>query len=96
MMSRQPGLGYKYIPPTTMDAPPDVDYPTAIYSDYKFDQLWLGKAGSVYIGDPTAEDIGYFRPIIDAFQTIPVREVTMVSRSRGSMVIRNDKCHRLL
>jgi acetoacetate decarboxylase len=96
MMSRQPGFSYKYIPPTTMYAPPDVDYPTAIYSDYKFDQLWLGKTGSIFIGDPTAEDIGYFKPIIDALRTIPVREVTMVSRSRGTMVIRNDKCHRLL
>jgi hypothetical protein len=96
MMSKRPGLGYKHIPAITMDDPPDADYPTAIYSDYVFDQLWLGKTGSLFVGDPTVMDIGYFKPIIDAIRTIPVREVIMVSRSRGSMVIRNDKCHRLL
>lgn len=96
MMSRLPGFGYKHIPPTTIGDPPDADYPTAIYSDYKFEQLWLGKTGSLYVGNPTEEDIGQFTPIIDAFRTLPVREVTMAIRSRGSMVIRNDKCHRLL
>ncbi len=95
LSSRRPLLGYKLIPATSLDDPPDVEYPTASYSDNKIDQLWLGKTGTLYIGDPKEEDIRYFKTLLDALRTIPVRQVTMISRSRGSAVLRDDKSHRL-
>jgi hypothetical protein len=95
LASRQPLLGYKLIPATSLDEPPDVEYPTVSYSDSRIDQLWLGKTGTLYFGDPKEEDIRYFRTLLDALRTIPVRQVTMISRSRGSAVLRDDKSHRL-
>jgi hypothetical protein len=95
LSSKQPLLGYKHIPATSFSDPPDVDYPTAYFSDYRFDELWLGKTGSLYFGDPQAEDIRFYTPIIEALKTLPVNEVVRVSRSRGSMIIRNDKSYRL-
>jgi hypothetical protein len=95
LSSKQPLLGYKYIPATSLNDPPDVDYPTAYYNDYAFDELWLGKTGSLYFGDTQAEDIGFYTPVIEALKTLPVNEVVRVSRSRGSMIIRNDISHRL-
>jgi hypothetical protein len=95
LTSKQPLFGYKHIPATSFNDPPDVDYPTAYFNDHEFDELWLGKTGTLYIGDPQADDIRFYKPIIDALKTLPVKEVVRVSRSRGSMIIRNDKSYRL-
>jgi len=95
LASKQPLLGYKHIPATSLDDPPDADYPTAYYSEYKFDELWLGKTGRVLFGNPKEEDIRFYKPIVDALKTIPVVEVVRVSRSRGSIVLRNDLSYRL-
>jgi acetoacetate decarboxylase len=95
LSSKQPLLGYKHIPATSYSDPPDVDYPTAYFNDYLFDELWLGKTGSLHFGDPQAEDIRFYKPIVDALKTLPVNEVIRVSRSRGSTIIRNDKSFRL-
>jgi acetoacetate decarboxylase len=95
LSSKQPLLGYKHIPATSFNDPPDVDYPTAYFNDYAFDELWLGKTGSLYFGDPQAEDIRFYKPIVDALKTLTVKEVIRVSRSRGSTILRNDKSYRL-
>jgi acetoacetate decarboxylase len=92
-MSRWPALGYKYIP--SLDGPPDADYPTIMWSDYEIEQLWLGGAGELYFGDAGQADIGHYKPVIDALKSLPVLKVTMTSRSRGSSVLRYDKCRRL-
>jgi acetoacetate decarboxylase len=91
--SRWPSLGYKYI--ASLDGPPDADYPTIMWSDYKIERLWLGEAGEFYFGNPGENDIGYFKPVIDALKALPMLEITMTSRSWGSMVLRYDRCRRL-
>jgi len=95
LSSKQPLLGYKHIPATSLNDPPDVDYPTAYFNDYAFDELWLGKTGSLYFGDPHVDDIRFYAPIIEALKTLPVNTVARVSRARGTMVLRNDKSYRL-
>lgn len=91
--SQWPSFGYKYI--ASLDGPPDADYPTIMWNDVKVDQLWLGKKGSIYFGDADEGDIGYFKRVIDALKSLPVRKVTMTSRSRGSSILRYDKCRRI-
>lgn len=93
LTSNRPTLAYKYIP--SLDGPPDADYPTIFWSDYKIDQLWLGKNGNIDFGEPREQDIGTFKLVLDAMQTLPMKKVTRTSRSYGSMIIRNDKCRRL-
>jgi hypothetical protein len=91
--TKTPAFGYKYI--ASLNGPPDADYPTVMWSDNKLDQLWLGNSGELYFGSATEQDIGYFRPIMDALESLPVRQVTQVAHSRGSMVLRNDKNGRI-
>jgi acetoacetate decarboxylase len=91
--SGRPAFGYKYI--ASLDGPPDADYPTVMWSDSNIEQLWLGKEGEFYLGNPTEQDIGQFKPIVDVLRSLPVRKVTQTVRSRGSMVLRNDKNGRL-
>lgn len=91
--SQWPSFGYKYIP--SLDGPPDADYPTIMWSDVEIEELWLGNSGEIYFGDPGEEDISFFSRVVDALKSLPVLEVTQTSRSRGSMVLRYDKCRRL-
>jgi hypothetical protein len=48
-LSKQPLFGYKYVP--SLDGPSDAAYPTLFMTDYKVDELWLGKAGNIFFGD---------------------------------------------
>ncbi len=91
--SKRPTFGYKYI--ASLDGAPDADYPTIMWADSNFDQLWLGKTGELYFGDPSEKDIGGFKPMIDALKSLPVRRVMQAAHTRGSMVLRNDKNGRL-
>jgi len=91
--TNRPSFGYKYI--ASLDGPPDADYPTIMWADFKIDQLWLGKSGNFYTGEATGEDIGYWKPVLDALKTLPVQNVTLAAHSFGSMVLRNDKNGRI-
>ena len=91
--SKAPAFGYKYI--ASLNGPPDVDYPTIMWSDNNIEQLQLGKSGDFFIGDPTEKDIGYFKPFVDAIKTLPVIKIKQTAHSRGSMVLRNDKNGRI-
>ena len=91
--SKAPGFGYKYI--ASLEGPPDADYPTAMWTEKKIDELRLGTKGSYYIGNPTEDDVGSLKPFVDALKTLPVRKVLQTGYSRGSMVLRYDKCGRL-
>jgi acetoacetate decarboxylase len=91
--SQWPTFGYKYIP--SLDGPPDADYPTVMWSDSKIEELWLGESGEMYFGNPGEEDISFFARVVDALKSLPVLQVTQTSWSRGSMVLRYDKCRRL-
>lgn len=92
-INERPWLCYKYIP--SLDGPPDADYPTIAKNATKIEQLWLGKSGKVYFGDPGEEDVAYTKPVIDALKTLPMRQVTQTLRLRGSAVLRYDLSHRL-
>ena len=91
--SKSPAFGYKYI--DSLDGSPDADYPTIMWSDTNIEYLCLGKSAEFYFGNPTEEDIGYFKPGIDALKSLPVLKVTQTVHSRGSMILRNDKSGRI-
>jgi acetoacetate decarboxylase len=91
--TKTPAFGYKYI--ASLNGPPDADYPTVMWSDNSIEHLELGKSGKFYVGNPSEQDVGYFKPFIDALSSLPVRKVTQVAHSRGSMILRNDKNGRL-
>jgi hypothetical protein len=91
--SKWPSLGYKYIP--SLDGPPDAEYPTIMWNDCEIERLWLGQAGELCFGNPGDKNIGFLKPLIDALKSLPVLNITMTSRSWGSMVLRYDKCRRL-
>lgn len=91
--SKTPAFGYKYI--AALDGPPDADYPTIMWTDTDLEHLGLGKDGEFYFGNPTEQDIGDFKPLMDALKSLPVRKVTRTVHSRGAMVLRNDKNGRL-
>jgi len=89
----RPWLAYKYIP--SLDGPPDADYPTISKNDVKIEQLWLGKSGKVYFGNPGEDDVAYTKRVIDALKTLPVRQVTQTLRLRGSATLRYDLSRQL-
>jgi acetoacetate decarboxylase len=91
--TKSPAFGYKYI--ASLNGPPDADYPTIMWNDTIIDQLWSGKNGSIYFGNPSEQDIGEFKPLLDALKSLPVRKVKQTVRWRGSMVLRNDKNGRI-
>ena len=91
--TKNPAFGYKYI--ASLNGPPGADYPTVMWSDSNIQHLWLGKSGEFYVGNPTEHDVGYFKPCIDILNSLPIRRVTQVAHSLGSMVLRNDKNGRL-
>jgi hypothetical protein len=88
-----PAFGYKYI--ASLNGPPDADYPTVMWSDSNIEQLWLGKSGYYYLGNPSEKEIGDFKPIVDALKSLPVKKVVQVAYTQGSMVLRNDKNGRI-
>jgi hypothetical protein len=92
--TKTPVLGYKYI--ASFDGPPDADYPTVLWTDNTITNLQLGKNGKFYFGDPIEQDIGEFKPIVDALKSLPVLELKQTAYSQGSMVQRNDKIRRIL
>jgi acetoacetate decarboxylase len=87
--SKTPAFGYKYI--SSLNGPPDADYPTIMWNDTSIEHLRLGKNGEFYFGSPSVQDIGDFKPIIDALRSLPVRKINQTVYWRGSMVLRNDK-----
>ena len=91
--TKTPSFGYKYI--ASLNGLPDADYPTIMWCDNIIDQLWLGKSGEFYFGDPTEQDIGDFKPVLDALKSLPVRSVVQTMHSHGSMVLRNDRNGRI-
>ena len=91
--TKTPAFGYKYI--ASLNGPPDADYPTIMWTDTKIERLWLGNRGELYFGNPSEQDIGDFKPIIDALKSLPVIKVRQTSHSFGSMVLRNDKNGRI-
>jgi acetoacetate decarboxylase len=91
--TKTPAFGYKYI--ASLDGPPDADYPTIMWNDVSINELWLGKGGEFYLGMPTEQDVGDFKPLIEALRSLPVRKVNQTVHWRGSMVLRNDKNGRL-
>ncbi len=88
-----PAFGYKYI--ASLDGPPDADYPTVMWSDVNIEQLWLGKTGELFFGNPDQREIGDIRRLLDALRTLPVRSVIQTVHWHGSMVLRNDKNGRI-
>ena len=88
-----PLMGYKYIP--SVEGPPDTAYAISTPSDRKLEQMWLGKSGRFYFGDPTREDVGAIAQLMDALKTLPVRKVLGVARSRSSSVLRVGLSRRL-
>jgi acetoacetate decarboxylase len=91
--TKTPAFGYKYI--AALNGPPDADYPTIMWNDVTIDELWLGKGGELYFGNPSEQDISFFKPVIDALKSLPVRKVTQTVHWRGAMVLRNDKNGRI-
>lgn len=91
--SNTPSFGYKYI--ASPNGPPDADYPTIMWSDTTIEHLWLGNGGEFYFGNPTAKDIGYFKPLMDALKSLPVRKVGLTAHSCRSLVSRTDKNGRI-
>jgi acetoacetate decarboxylase len=91
--TKTPAFGYKYI--ASLHGEPDADYPTIMWNDVNIEELWLGSSGELYFGDPTQQDIGDFKPLIDALKSLPVRKITRTVHWRGSMVLRNDKNGRI-
>ena len=91
--TKAPAFGYKYI--ASLNGPPDADYPTIMWNDSHIDDLWMGKSGELYFGNPTQKDISYYHPMIGALKTLPVRSVKMATHSIGSGVLRNDKNGRI-
>jgi hypothetical protein len=92
-LNANPWLGCKYIP--SLDGPPDADYPNISKNDVQVDRLWMNKSASVYFGTAGWEDIGHSKPIVDALQSLPVRQVVQALRFRGSAVLRYDLSWRL-
>jgi acetoacetate decarboxylase len=90
---KAPAFGYKYI--ASLDGPPDADYPTIMWNDVSIEELWLGKGGEFYFGNPTENDIGDIKPLLDALKSLAVRKVKQTVHWRGSMVLRNDKNGRI-
>ena len=91
--TKTPYFGYKYI--ASLNGPPDADYPTVMWTDIDFERLQLGNRGEFYFGNPTEQDISYYKPIIDALKSLPVRKVKQTAHSFGSMVLRMDKNGRI-
>jgi acetoacetate decarboxylase len=91
--TKTPSFGYKYF--ASLNGPPDADYPTIMWNDINMDYLWLGKGGELYFGNQTEQDIGDFKPVLDALKSLPVRKVVQTVHWRGSMVLRNDKNGRI-
>lgn len=87
--NKAPAFGYKYI--SSLNGPPDADYPTVMWTESNLEYLQLGSDGTFFTGDTTEREIGDFQPIIDALKTLPVRSVTQTAYSVSSMVLRNDK-----
>ena len=88
-----PYLCYKYIP--ALDGPPDASYPTLWRMETQLDQLWMGKSGQVYFGDPAEEDVSYYSTLVQVVAGLPVKQVTQAIRAQGSGVLRYDLYRRL-
>ena len=91
--TQRPRFGYKYIP--SFDGPPDANYPTVFWTDVTIEQLWIGKSAELYFGNQSEKDIGGIKPVVDALKSLPVRSITQTIHSRGSQVLRYDKCRGL-
>jgi acetoacetate decarboxylase len=91
--TKAPAFGYKYI--ASLDGPPDADYPTIMWNDVSIEELWLGKSGEFFVGNPSQRDVGDFKSLVDALRSLPVRKVSQTVHWRGSMVLRNDRNGRL-
>ena len=92
-INARPMLGYKYSP--SLEGPPDASYPTVLPSDMKLEELWLGKSGQIFFGEEMESVIMVGKQVVDALKTLPMRQIIQTARFRGSLVLRNDLCHRL-
>jgi acetoacetate decarboxylase len=88
-----PYLCYKHIP--SLDGPPDASYPTLWFMDSHIDQLWMGKEGEIYLGNPGEEEVSYYAWMKKIVESLPVLRVTQVLRTRGSGLLRSDLFRRL-
>jgi acetoacetate decarboxylase len=91
--NERPWLAYKYI--ERLDGPPDADYPTVTYNDLSLDELWLGKAATVYFGFMTEEDVSWIANVIEALKTLSIQKILRTGHFQGSAVLRYDKSRRL-
>lgn len=93
-INERPWLCYKYIP--SLDGPPDAEYPIIFPSDFKVDEVWLGKSGQILFGDPGKHHFTKWQTkLLEVLNTLPVRRVTRTVHFRGSSILRADLCHRL-
>ncbi len=91
--NRNPAFGYKYI--GSLNGPPDADYPTAMWSQTKIEQLWFGQGGEFFIGDVSEQDIGPLKACLDVFRSLPVRQVIRAAHMFGSMALLTEKNGRI-
>jgi acetoacetate decarboxylase len=83
-----PMLGYKYIP--SIDGPPDCAYPIATPSDSIIKEIWSGEKGRIYYGEPSWDDVGIHKNILDVIKSLKCGKVVGVSRSFSSYKLRSD------
>ena len=83
-----PMLGYKYIP--SLDGPPDCAYPIATPSDSIIKDIWTGEKGRIFYGEPSGDDVGIHRDILDVIKSLKCEKVVGVSRSFSSYKLRSD------
>jgi hypothetical protein len=92
-INSRPWLAYKYIP--SLDGPPHAEYPTITCNDTRLEKLWLGKTGSVRLGNAEAEHMVQMKPLMDALAALPVVQPVQSLHIRGSSTLRYDRSRRL-
>jgi acetoacetate decarboxylase len=86
-------LGYKYV--HRVDGPPDADYPLVTPSDAVYRQRWLGAEGTLFFGDPSTEDVGFNKDILDIVRSLTIKRILTVSRTLYSSTLRIDLTRKL-
>lgn len=93
MINHSPWLAYKYIP--SLDGPPDADYPTTCKSDFKVEELWLGKSGAIQFGSAGESEISCYSNLLTALKTLPICQFKQAIHYKGSSELRYDLYRRL-
>ena len=90
--NERPLLCYKYIP--SYYGPPDASYPTIWEgSEFKMEQLWLGKTGQIFFGESSEEDPG--TTLLNTLKSLPIHQITQTFRYSGSLILKNDLARKL-